>query len=115
MFRVNEDLVVDATVTGGPARYINHSCSPNCSAEVVEFEKGGKIIIVTNRRICRGEEVRTSRIDRSLYEEIDTELNFILILFLVACTQLYDLLCRSVGPSVCRSVTLCFFALSIGI
>ena len=58
MFRVNEDLVVDATVTGGPARYINHSCSPNCSAEVVELEKGGKIIIVTNRRICRGEEVR---------------------------------------------------------
>ena len=60
MFRVNEDLVVDATVTGGPARYINHSCSPNCSAEVVELEKGGKIIIVTNRRICRGEEVRVS-------------------------------------------------------
>lgn len=57
MFRVNEDLVVDATVTGGPARYVNHSCSPNCSAEVVEVEKGGKIIIVTSRRICRGEEL----------------------------------------------------------
>lgn len=57
MFRVNEDLVVDATISGGPARYINHSCCPNCIAEVVEFEKGGKIIIVSNRRICRGEEL----------------------------------------------------------
>ena len=26
MFRVDTDKVVDATLTGGPARYINHSC-----------------------------------------------------------------------------------------
>ena len=27
MFRIDNDAVVDATMTGGPARYINHSCS----------------------------------------------------------------------------------------
>ena len=26
MFRIDNDVVVDATMTGGPARYINHSC-----------------------------------------------------------------------------------------
>ena len=26
MFRVDSDTVIDATMTGGPARYINHSC-----------------------------------------------------------------------------------------
>lgn len=39
-------------------RYINHSCAPNCIAEVVTFERGHKIIISSNRRIQRGEEVR---------------------------------------------------------
>ena len=26
MFRIDSDAVVDATMAGGPARYINHSC-----------------------------------------------------------------------------------------
>lgn len=39
-------------------RYINHSCAPNCVAEVVTFERGHKIIISSNRRIQKGEEVR---------------------------------------------------------
>lgn len=51
--------VVDATMAGGPARYINHSCAPNCVAEVVQFEKDSKIIIITKRRIVKGEEVIT--------------------------------------------------------
>lgn len=38
-------------------RYINHSCAPNCVAEVVTFERGHKIIISSNRRIQKGEEV----------------------------------------------------------
>jgi hypothetical protein len=32
MFRVGEDTVIDATVRGGRARYMNHSCEPNCFA-----------------------------------------------------------------------------------
>lgn len=57
MFRLDEDRVVDATLCGGLARYINHSCSPNCVAETVEVERDARIIIFTKRRINRGEEV----------------------------------------------------------
>ena len=31
MFRVDSDTVIDATMTGGPARYINHSCDVRIS------------------------------------------------------------------------------------
>ncbi|KAF6206910.1 hypothetical protein GE061_018146 [Apolygus lucorum] len=57
MFRLDEDRVVDATLSGGLARYINHSCYPNCVAETVEVERDLRIIIFTKRRISRGEEL----------------------------------------------------------
>ncbi|KAG7269374.1 hypothetical protein CRUP_015700 [Coryphaenoides rupestris] len=57
MFRIDNDFVIDATITGGPARYINHSCSPNCITEVVTVERENKIIISSCRRIQRGEEL----------------------------------------------------------
>ncbi|XP_051556784.1 histone-lysine N-methyltransferase 2C isoform X3 [Myxocyprinus asiaticus] len=57
MFRINGEHVIDATRSGSPARYINHSCSPNCVAEVVTFERGYKMIISAARRIERGEEL----------------------------------------------------------
>uniref|UniRef100_A0A4W4F9D1 SET domain-containing protein n=2 Tax=Electrophorus electricus TaxID=8005 RepID=A0A4W4F9D1_ELEEL len=57
MFRIDSDSVIDATCSGSPARYINHSCSPNCVAEVVTFERGYKIIISSSRRIEKGEEL----------------------------------------------------------
>ena len=44
-------------MSGGPARYINHSCFPNCVAENVQFERDSKIIIITKRKINKGEEV----------------------------------------------------------
>ncbi|XP_051910013.1 histone-lysine N-methyltransferase 2C-like [Hippocampus zosterae] len=57
MFRIDNDYVIDATIAGGPARYINHSCAPNCMTEVVSVEKENKIIISSCRRIQRGEEL----------------------------------------------------------
>ena len=57
MFRLDENHVVDATLCGGLARYINHSCNPNCVAEVVQIDRENKILIIANRRISRGEEV----------------------------------------------------------
>ncbi|XP_028290011.1 histone-lysine N-methyltransferase 2C-like isoform X2 [Gouania willdenowi] len=57
MFRIDNDFVIDATITGGPARYINHSCGPNCITEVVSVERENKIIISSSRRIQRGEEL----------------------------------------------------------
>ncbi|OXB53053.1 hypothetical protein ASZ78_009409 [Callipepla squamata] len=46
--------------TGGAGwdGYINHSCAPNCVAEVVTFDKEDKIIIISSRRIPKGEENR---------------------------------------------------------
>lgn len=58
MFRLDEDRVVDATLSGGLARYINHSCNPNCVTEIVEVDREFRIIIFAKRRINRGEEVR---------------------------------------------------------
>jgi histone-lysine N-methyltransferase MLL3 len=58
MFRLDEERVVDATLCGGLARYINHSCNPNCVAETVEVDRDYRIIIFAKRRIQRGEEVR---------------------------------------------------------
>ncbi|XP_077411790.1 histone-lysine N-methyltransferase 2C isoform X2 [Vanacampus margaritifer] len=57
MFRIDSEHIVDATRSGGLARYVNHSCAPNCVAEVVTFERGYKIIISCIRRIERGEEL----------------------------------------------------------
>nr|XP_057922363.1 histone-lysine N-methyltransferase 2C isoform X2 [Doryrhamphus excisus] len=57
MFRIDSEHIVDATKTGGLARYINHCCAPNCVAEVVTFERGYKIIISCIRRVEKGEEL----------------------------------------------------------
>ncbi|XP_018646764.1 mixed-lineage leukemia protein, mll, putative [Schistosoma mansoni] len=57
MFRLDDDTVIDATVCGGLARYINHSCQPNCLAEFVNFGGHSHIVIITNRRIKKGEEL----------------------------------------------------------
>ncbi|XP_063696250.1 histone-lysine N-methyltransferase 2C-like isoform X2 [Culicoides brevitarsis] len=57
MFRLDEERVVDATLSGGLARYINHSCNPNCVTEIVEVDREVRIIIFAKRRINRGEEL----------------------------------------------------------
>lgn len=57
MFRLDEDRVVDATLSGGLARYINHSCNPNCVTEIVDVDRESRIIIFAKRKINRGEEV----------------------------------------------------------
>ncbi|KAH7827440.1 uncharacterized protein MONOS_6714 [Monocercomonoides exilis] len=38
IFGVDEEVMVDATKDGNKARYINHSCSPNCWAEIVDVQ-----------------------------------------------------------------------------
>ena len=57
MFRIDDDLVVDATMSGGLARYVNHCCNPNCNAEVICLKRDRKIVIIANKRISKGEEV----------------------------------------------------------
>lgn len=52
-FHVDEDRVIDAKFGGNSARWINHSCNPNCFAD----ERGGRIFITALRNIRAGEEL----------------------------------------------------------
>ena len=53
VFKVNRAWSRDAAVGGNIARFINHSCTPNCWYEVV----GRTIWIRASRAIRRGEEL----------------------------------------------------------
>lgn len=57
LFRMDDDFVVDATKRGGIARFINHSCEPNCYTKVISVEGQKKIFIYAKRQIYAGEEI----------------------------------------------------------
>jgi SET domain-containing protein len=52
-FKLNRLYVRDAAVGGNVARYINHSCTPNCYTRVI----GDTIWIIAARNIRKGEEL----------------------------------------------------------
>ncbi|MGH7823940.1 MAG: SET domain-containing protein [Candidatus Binatia bacterium] len=53
LFTVDDEIVIDATRKGNSARWINHSCSPNC--EVADEDR--RIFIEARRDIVIGEEL----------------------------------------------------------
>ena len=53
LFSVGRSMVIDAAVGGNDARFINHSCAPNC--EAVDDKK--RIYIEAIRDIAEGEEL----------------------------------------------------------
>jgi SET domain-containing protein len=53
LFAIDDDIVIDAAVDGNAARFINHSCDPNCDAVVED----GRIWIETIRDVPPGEEL----------------------------------------------------------
>ena len=53
LFTLNDDWVIDANYKGNDARWINHSCAPNCYAD----EQDGRIFITALRNIAAGEEL----------------------------------------------------------
>ncbi|XP_038668949.1 uncharacterized protein LOC119974252 [Scyliorhinus canicula] len=57
MFRIDDFEVVDATMHGNAARFINHSCEPNCYSRVINVEGQKHIVIFAMRKIYRGEEL----------------------------------------------------------
>ncbi|XP_063697206.1 histone-lysine N-methyltransferase trithorax [Culicoides brevitarsis] len=57
MFKIDDNFVVDATMRGNAARFINHSCDPNCYSKVVDILGHKHIIIFALRRIIQGEEL----------------------------------------------------------
>ncbi|XP_060743641.1 histone-lysine N-methyltransferase 2A isoform X2 [Tachysurus vachellii] len=57
MFRIDDYEVVDATMHGNSARFINHSCEPNCYSRVVNIDGQKHIVIFALRKIYMGEEL----------------------------------------------------------
>ncbi|XP_061590189.1 histone-lysine N-methyltransferase SETD1B-A [Cololabis saira] len=57
MFRVDHDTIIDATKCGNFARFINHSCNPNCYAKVITVESQKKIVIYSRQPITVNEEI----------------------------------------------------------
>lgn len=53
VFTLDDEFDLDGNVPWNPARFINHSCAPNCEAEV----EAGRIVIVALREILAGEEL----------------------------------------------------------
>jgi histone-lysine N-methyltransferase SETD1 len=52
LFRIDENTVIDATKKGGIARFINHSCMPNCTAKIIKVEGSKRIVIYALRDIA---------------------------------------------------------------
>jgi len=74
LFQLDDGRVIDARVRGNAARWINHSCDPNCTT----FEDDdGRVYIEAKRKIRPGEELsydyrlqidgRLSKRERSQY------------------------------------------------
>lgn len=57
LFRVDESTVVDATKRGGIARFINHCCTPSCTAKIIKVEGQKRIVIYASRDIAANEEL----------------------------------------------------------
>ena len=53
LFLLDDGSVIDANRNGNSARWINHSCSPNCEP----VEEDGRMFIVARRDIGPGEEL----------------------------------------------------------
>jgi len=54
LFELDDGRVIDARVRGNAARWINHSCAPNC--QTFEDERG-RVFIEARRKIQPGEEL----------------------------------------------------------
>ena len=50
---LDEEFALDGNVPWNPARFLNHSCAPNCEAEL----EAGRIVIVALRDLAAGEEL----------------------------------------------------------
>ena len=61
LFTLNDEYVIDANHKGNRARWINHSCNPNCEALLDEHEgknrKKDRVLIEAIRNIKPGEEL----------------------------------------------------------
>lgn len=53
LFEVSKNKMIDGATRANTARYINHSCAPNCEIEI----KKGRVLVMASRNIKEGEEL----------------------------------------------------------
>jgi uncharacterized protein len=53
LFETSKDRFIDGTSRSNLARYINHSCRPNCEIEI----RSGRVLVFAKRSIKAGEEL----------------------------------------------------------
>ncbi|KAG9456177.1 hypothetical protein H6P81_000685 [Aristolochia fimbriata] len=56
-FRIDKEHIIDATRRGGIARFVNHSCLPNCVAKIISVRNEKKVVFFAERDINPGEEI----------------------------------------------------------
>ena len=57
LFRLDGIMVIDATHQGNLARFINHSCDPNCVAKTISLNGSKRIVMYAKKPIRPGEEI----------------------------------------------------------